>query len=1004
MHFKKKNIKKILFVAFLLSIFIFTIIYIVQKKTNSLSSTITDITSGSTTTDKLTYSTVYNNSNSIVSGSTTTDRLGEAGIFLGSRPSEIKLAVNGNDYIIDVSDISNGTKIQESDENYNYDIVPFEYGFYFWAYTENSGAVEGVSTISFDWECTIEPVEKNEYTIPNDFIRTDGEKLVDGYGNEYKFLAFNARLNHLMGSKEGEHYMTSSFELDEDAYSEMKEMGFTGIKLIFSYDFFVNDDNKPYEYADGAWEWIDQNIEWAKKYNLKIMLNAHITQGGAHYTGECQDFWEYPENQDYWIALWKEIARRYANEPTIIGYGLLNEPHIKELDSVALIHWANSDLQQRCIDAIREVDKNHVLSIDRALGVLSDNWQWYSNDYYGNNWQFALVNDHNMMVEWHDYKPGEFIRQNGSNELLNSYPGQTYTFGIYDKGYVDTNRSWQLRAEQLITQHYFDQYNKEFPVFIGEFGGTGIASFDDDETGGEFAVYLTDKLSVMNENEYNYSFHLWMGKSMGYIYQTAPASYKNAEFRRTFLEDLFKTANAEAVSDLDDPTDNPTITGISIKTAPSKTTYIKGEELDLTGGIITVTYEDGSTIEIPMTSNEVETTGYDANSLNEQIITVTYAGKTATFKVTVKNEITRISVKTAPSKTTYIKGEELDLTGGIITVTYEDGSTIEIPMTSNEVEITGYNGQEEGEQEITVTYAEKTATFKVTVRNEITGISIKSAPSKTTYIKGEELDLTGGIITVTYEDGSIVEVPMTSSEVEITGYNEQEEGEQEITVTYAGETATFIITVKNEITGISIKAAPSKTTYIKGENLDLTGGIITVTYEDESTAEMPITSNGVEIIGYNEQEEGEQEITVTYAGKTATFKVTVKNEITGISIKTAPSKTTYIKGENLDLTGGIIIVTYEDGSIEEISMTSNGVEITGYNGQEGEQTITVTYKGYSTTFTVSFNEEIKNEDNTSTIYESILPNAGFRTTIIVAILIMVILAIISYIKYRKCIF
>ena len=124
-----------------------------------------------------------------------------------------------------------------------------------------------------------------------------------------------------------------------------------------------------------------------------------------------------------------------------------------------------------------------------------------------------------------------------------------------------------------------------------------------------------------------------------------------------------------------------------------------------------------------------------------------------------------------------------------------------------------------------------------------------------------------------------------------------------------------------------------------------------------------MASNGVELTGYNEQEEGEQEITVTYAGKTTTFKVTVKNEITGISIKTAPSKTTYIKGENLDLTGGIIIVTYEDGSIEEISMTSNGVEITGYNGQEGEQTITVTYKGYSTTFTVSFNEEIKNEDN-----------------------------------------
>ena len=121
-------------------------------------------------------------------------------------------------------------------------------------------------------------------------------------------------------------------------------------------------------------------------------------------------------------------------------------------------------------------------------------------------------------------------------------------------------------------------------------------------------------------------------------------------------------------------------------------------------------------------------------------------------------------------------------------------------MTSSEVGITGYNSNETGEQTITVTYAGKSTTFTVTVRNEVTGISIKNTPTKTTYIIGENLDLTGGTLTVSYEDGSTAELPMTSSEVGVTGYNANETTEQTITVTYAEKSTTFTVTVKNEVT------------------------------------------------------------------------------------------------------------------------------------------------------------------------------------------------------------
>ena len=398
---------------------------------------------------------------------------------------------------------------------------------------------------------------------------------------------------------------------------------------------------------------------------------------------------------------------------------------------------------------------------------------------------------------------------------------------------------------------------------------------------------------------------------------------------------------------------------IEVKKAPDKTTYIKGEALDLSGGIITVSYEDKTTADIPMTSNDVKISGFDSDETGNQAVTVTYQGKQTTFNVTVKNDIEKIEVKKTPDKTTYIKGESLDLTGGIITVSYEDKTTDNIPMTSSNVKVSGYNSSQVGNQTITVTYQGRQTTFEVTVKNEVTLITIKKEINKTTYIKGETLDLSGGIITVSYEDKTTADIPMTSSEVQVTGYNSNQIGNQTLTITYQGKTLTFEVIVKNEVNNITIKTNPTKTTYIKGESLDLSGGVITASYEDKTTADIPMTSSEVQITGYNASKTGKQTITVTYQGRQTTFEVTVKNDIEKIEIKTKPSKITYIKGEALDVTGGIITVLYEDNTSATIPMTSSDIEITGYNRNElGTQTITVTYQGQQTTFEVTVKNEI----------------------------------------------
>ncbi|MFR8237614.1 MAG: immunoglobulin-like domain-containing protein, partial [Dorea sp.] len=69
-------------------------------------------------------------------------------------------------------------------------------------------------------------------------------------------------------------------------------------------------------------------------------------------------------------------------------------------------------------------------------------------------------------------------------------------------------------------------------------------------------------------------------------------------------------------------------------TAPTKTEYTVGDELELAGMKVTAKYSDGSTEDIAVTDCEIS--GYDKTKTGEQTVTVTYEGKTNTFKVTVK--------------------------------------------------------------------------------------------------------------------------------------------------------------------------------------------------------------------------------------------------------------------------------------------------------------------------------------------------------------------------------
>lgn len=168
----------------------------------------------------------------------------------------------------------------------------------------------------------------------------------------------------------------------------------------------------------------------------------------------------------------------------------------------------------------------------------------------------------------------------------------------------------------------------------------------------------------------------------------------------------------------------------------------------------------------------------------------------STFEVKIIDEIKEIAANIR--KTEYLKGEELDLYAGGIKVIYESGREEFVPWNAEGVKIEGYDKTKVGEQTITVTYQGKTTKFTVNVLNVIEKIEIKELPKKTEYLKGEDLDLTGGIITVTYEDGTTEDIAMSSKSVKVSGYNKNVIGTQTVTITYRGYTLIFNVTNKLE--------------------------------------------------------------------------------------------------------------------------------------------------------------------------------------------------------------
>ena len=302
-------------------------------------------------------------------------------------------------------------------------------------------------------------------------------------------------------------------------------------------------------------------------------------------------------------------------------------------------------------------------------------------------------------------------------------------------------------------------------------------------------------------------------------------------------------------------------------------------------------------------------------------------------------KVDSLVITTQPTKLTYIEGESVDLTGAVITATAGllSGNVVSAVSVSPSVLTTP------GTQTVTVSYGGEEATFTVTV--EAVTLSITSQPTKTAYVVGETLDLTGIQVTAT-AGGVGTDVTSECAFSPADGSVITEAGTITITATFGAKTATTTVTAY-ALSGIAITTQPTKTAYIVGDSLDLTGIAVTAT-AGQITRDVTADCTFSPANGSTLSTAGSVTITASFGGFTDTTSVTAY-AISGIAITTPPTKTNYKTQEQLDLTGIVVTATAgvltKDVTADCTFSPADGTLLT----TEGDFTITATYQTFTAT-------------------------------------------------------
>ncbi|MCY3998326.1 MAG: cellulase family glycosylhydrolase [Flavobacteriaceae bacterium] len=268
-------------------------------------------------------------------------------------------------------------------------------------------------------------------------------------------------------------------------------------------------------------------LDVANQLDMKVVISP-LSLPGARYAqsnGRIRDgrLWTDQRYLSQAIQFWKDLATRLKDQPNVVGYNLINEPHPEWFHNKRTFwdkgfqRWYQdrigkpgdlNSFNQQLIKAIRTIDKKTPIIVASGL--------------YATPWAFEYlkpVDDPHIIYSFHMYEPYSFTTRR-INDGKYQYPGKIPIADL--DGEIFTMNKESLH-EFLNPVKDWAEKNKipSNRIWAAEFG------CDRKTKGAE--NYLNDLIDIFNEENWHWSFYAYredVWESMDYELGTQNVYWK----------------------------------------------------------------------------------------------------------------------------------------------------------------------------------------------------------------------------------------------------------------------------------------------------------------------------------------------------------------------------------------------------------------------------------------------------------------------------------------------
>ena len=224
--------------------------------------------------------------------------------------------------------------------------------------------------------------------------------------------------------------------------------------------------------------------------------------------------WINSEFQKQTIQFWQDLAQQLKDHPAIVGYNILNEPHLEKIRGSSSktdqfnSQWVQETLFQfyhNVITTIRLVDKETPVILGSSLHADPQTFKILKPQPFDN-----------IIYSFHMYEPYTYTTLKLNKGKL-TYPGQI------DGKFWDKKELHKYMKQVILFQK--EHHIPIDRILVGEFGGNRKSK--------GLIQYFQDLINIFNENKWHFSFYgfhedNWDGMDYEFGDKNLPESYWKA--------------------------------------------------------------------------------------------------------------------------------------------------------------------------------------------------------------------------------------------------------------------------------------------------------------------------------------------------------------------------------------------------------------------------------------------------------------------------------------------